>query len=222
MPRELFSIPLRPVRAHLVSLLPVICGALLALLAGGCAKEARHAAGDTAAPPAVSADSGAGAPRGIPDTGTMAAPLTPGASPGSVAPGIPRPGASPDTSKAGAKKPAGAAPQGAAPTRAEVDRLYARARALARTEECSTPSECRAAPAGSRGCGGPSEYIVYCPARTDVARLTAVLAQLERTEKAYNVAHQVGSTCEMREPPTVTLENGRCAALVRITKPPVQ
>lgn len=222
MPRELFSIPLRPVRAHLVSLLPAIGGALLALLAGGCAKEAQHAAGDTAAPPAVSADSSAGAPTGIPDTGTVAAPLTPGASPGSVAPGIPRPGASPDTSKAGAKKPAGATPQGGTPTRAEVDRLYAQARALAHTEGCSTPNDCRAAPAGARACGGPSEYIVYCAKRTDVARLTALLAQLERAEQAYNRTSGLASTCEMREPPTVTLENGRCAALTRITKPPVQ
>ena len=159
-----------------------------ALLA--CAEESAHTAGDTLAPAAVPADSSAGADRTPADSG-----------------------AAPDTARSSGDTARKRASTGRAPTRADVDRLYAQARALGKPEGCQEDAECRTAPAGARGCGGPSEFIVYCPRSTDVARLTAVLLELERTEREYNRVNQIGSTCDMRMAPPVEAIGGRCRAV---------
>lgn len=94
----------------------------------------------------------------------------------------------------------------------EVQRLEARARALVRATGCSSAGDCRAAPVGQRGCGGPRTYFVYCRTATDSAALFRVLAELERAERAYNARSGMASTCEFREAPAVGLEGGRCVA----------
>ena len=80
------------------------------------------------------------------------------------------------------------------------------------TTGCATATACRTAPVGSRGCGGPRSYVVYCPASTDTAALLRKLAELERAEREYNEREGVVSTCEMRMPPAVTAQGGSCAA----------
>ena len=65
---------------------------------------------------------------------------------------------------------------------------------------------------GSRGCGGPRDYLVYCPATTDTAALRRKLDELGRVESAYNEREGVASTCQMRLPPAVSLSGGRCVA----------
>ena len=62
---------------------------------------------------------------------------------------------------------------------------------------------------GSPRRSGPPDPLV----RRRVARLTAVLAELERTEKEYNRINQIGSTCEMRMAPQVEAIGGRCRAI---------
>ena len=95
---------------------------------------------------------------------------------------------------------------------ARLARLEREARALARTEGCASASACRMAPVGWRGCGGPRTYIAYCAATTDSVALFRKLDELKAAETAYN--EQVGmlSTCEMRLPPPVAVQGGRCAA----------
>ena len=95
---------------------------------------------------------------------------------------------------------------------ARIARLEREARALAGTNGCEAASSCRTAPVGSRGCGGPRSYLVYCPAATDTAALLRKLDELERAEKEYNERERVVSTCEMRLPPAVTVTGGRCVA----------
>jgi len=92
-----------------------------------------------------------------------------------------------------------------------IARLEREARALAHAEGCSAGA-CRTAPVGSRPCGGPRTYLVYCAATTDSAALFAKLAELARAEQAFNSASGMASTCEFREPPNVTVQGGRCAA----------
>lgn len=92
-------------------------------------------------------------------------------------------------------------------------RLEREARALARTDGCTEPAGCRVAPLGSRACGGPRGYVVYCAATTDTASLFAKLAQLRRAEEAYNREQGMMSTCEFREPPGVELSGGSCRAV---------
>lgn len=104
----------------------------------------------------------------------------------------------------------------AVPARVESDtariaRLEREARAIAHTGGC-TAGQCRAAPVGSRPCGGPRTYLVYCAATTDSAALFAKLAELARAEDEHNRRNQLASTCEYRMPPAVGLSGGRCAA----------
>jgi hypothetical protein len=95
---------------------------------------------------------------------------------------------------------------------ARIARLEREARALASPQGCDAASSCRTAPVGSRGCGGPRDYLVYCPATTDTAALRRKLDELGRIESAYNEREGVVSTCQMRLPPAVSLSGGRCVA----------
>ncbi|HEX8694683.1 MAG TPA: hypothetical protein VF746_19820 [Longimicrobium sp.] len=95
---------------------------------------------------------------------------------------------------------------------ARIARLEREARALARADGCREGAQCRTAPVGSRPCGGPREYVVYCAAATDSAALFAKLAELARAEDEYNRRRGLASTCEFREPPQVGLSGGTCRA----------
>jgi hypothetical protein len=113
-----------------------------------------------------------------------------------------------------APPPAGgpSAGQDAGAGRAAVVSLEREARALAKAEGCEQAAQCRTAPVGSRPCGGPREYLVYCALTTDSAALFRKLAELERAEKAYNERAGLMSTCEFRMPPTAELAGRVCQA----------
>lgn len=93
---------------------------------------------------------------------------------------------------------------------ARILELEAEAKALVKTTGCTSGDQCRTAPVGSRACGGPRYYLVYCSRSTDSAALFRKLAEIESAERAYNVKYQIGSTCEFRMPPTVGLTAGSC------------
>ena len=67
---------------------------------------------------------------------------------------------------------------------------------------------------GSRPCGGPRTYIVYCARTTDSVALYRKLDELKAAEREFNTKSGRMSTCEFRLPPTVGLTGGQCAALV--------
>jgi hypothetical protein len=92
----------------------------------------------------------------------------------------------------------------------QIEKLEAQARAIAKVEGCSSASECRAAPVGSRACGGPRYYLAYCAKTTDSAALYSKLAEVAKAEEAYNRKHQIASTCEFRMPPVPSLSGGSC------------
>jgi hypothetical protein len=94
--------------------------------------------------------------------------------------------------------------------RPQLVRLEQEARALAKTDGCSSVGGCRTAPVGWRGCGGPRTYLVYCAATTDTLALFRKLGELESAERAYNASSGMMSTCELRMPPAVTLDGQRC------------
>ena len=94
----------------------------------------------------------------------------------------------------------------------QLARLEREARALAKTDGCAAASACRTAPVGWRGCGGPRTYIAYCAATTDSAALFRKLDELKAAETAYNERAGMLSTCEMRLPPPVAVQGGRCTA----------
>lgn len=94
----------------------------------------------------------------------------------------------------------------------KIEQLEAQAKTLVKVEGCASAGECRTAPVGSRGCGGPRYYIPYCSKSTDSAALFAKLAEVAKAEQAYNKKYEVISTCEFRTPPMVDLSNGSCVA----------
>jgi hypothetical protein len=93
----------------------------------------------------------------------------------------------------------------------EIERLYREAYSIARAGGCSASGDCAAMPVGSKPCGGPWEYVVYCRLTTDTTRLRTVLDELARRQREYNAASQMGSTCDMILEPPLTLRGGRCA-----------
>lgn len=98
------------------------------------------------------------------------------------------------------------------PDAARLAELEENARALANPSGCERSGECRTAPVGNRPCGGPREYVVYCPATTDSAALFRALEELAAAEDAYNRANDLVSTCEMRLPPETVSDGGVCRA----------
>jgi hypothetical protein len=103
------------------------------------------------------------------------------------------------------------ADDGAPADTGQIARLEREARGLAHAAGCAAGA-CRTAPVGSRPCGGPREYLVYCATTTDSAALFAKLAELARAEEAFNSANGMASTCEYRMPPNVAMQGGRCVA----------
>ena len=94
-----------------------------------------------------------------------------------------------------------------------VVRLEAEARAIARTDGCTSADQCRSAPVGDRPCGGPRTYIVYCARTTDSVALYRTLDELKTAEQEFNRKSGRASTCEFRLPPSVGVSGGQCTAV---------
>lgn len=87
--------------------------------------------------------------------------------------------------------------------------LLAEIHALAKPQGCASTADCRTLPVGRKACGGPRAYVVFCPRRTDVAKLTARIAQLERID--IELAKGTVSDCMLVTPPTVVATGGVCS-----------
>jgi len=86
------------------------------------------------------------------------------------------------------------------------------AKALVKTDGCSSADQCRTAAVGSRACGGPRYYLVYCAKTTDTVALFEKLEAISTAEQEFNKRYQVVSTCEFRMPPKVALVGSSCLA----------
>ncbi len=94
----------------------------------------------------------------------------------------------------------------------EIEQIEAQAKKLAHLEGCATSDDCRSAPVGSRGCGGPRYYLAWCAKSTDSVALYRKLEEVATAERNYNKKYQIASTCEMRMPPIVAASGGACSA----------
>ena len=88
------------------------------------------------------------------------------------------------------------------------------AKALVKTDGCTSADQCRSAPVGNRACGGPRYYLVYCSRTTDSAALFAKLKAVADAENEFNTRYKIMSTCEFRMPPKVGLVGAACQAQV--------
>ena len=93
---------------------------------------------------------------------------------------------------------------------AQIVALEDQAKALVKATGCSSAAQCRSAPVGSRACGGPRYYLVYCAQTTDSAALFRKLDAVSAAEREYNTHYKLMSTCEFRMPPIVALSGGSC------------
>lgn len=99
--------------------------------------------------------------------------------------------------------------------KADWDQILAlekQAKSLVRAGGCTSVDQCRTAPVGSRACGGPRYYLVYCARTTDSAALSRKLDDVAAAERAFNTRYNVMSTCEFRMPPSVGVTGGMCTA----------
>jgi hypothetical protein len=94
----------------------------------------------------------------------------------------------------------------------QIVALENEAKAIVKADGCSSTSECRTAPVGSRACGGPRYYLVYCSKTTDSVALFKKLEAVAAAEQEYNKRYQIASTCEFRLPPKVALAGSSCQA----------
>ena len=95
---------------------------------------------------------------------------------------------------------------------AAIEKLEAEAKNVAKISGCDASGDCRAAPVGSRACGGPRYYIPYCARTTDSVALYRKLDEVAAAEREYNRKNNVMSTCEFRMAPTVESVGGSCVA----------
>jgi hypothetical protein len=101
----------------------------------------------------------------------------------------------------------------------QIIALENEAKAIVKTDGCSSAGECRSAAVGSRACGGPRYYLVYCSKTTDTAALFKKLEAIAAAEREFNSKYQLVSTCEFRMPPTVGLSGGSCQAQTAAVTP---
>lgn len=95
---------------------------------------------------------------------------------------------------------------------AQIQKLEAEAKALARVEGCTATADCATGAIGRKACGSPRDFVIYCKKSTDVPALEAKLDEIVKAETAYNTKYQVISTCEMRIAPEVEASGGSCRA----------
>ena len=95
----------------------------------------------------------------------------------------------------------------------DVAALKNEARALAKPAGCTQVTQCTVMPLGSKPCGGPAEFLVYCAGSTDEKALQSKAQQATDAEKAANAANQMMGICTALSAPVVKLEKGSCAAV---------
>lgn len=91
-------------------------------------------------------------------------------------------------------------------------KLEGEAKEVAKVAGCTASNDCKAAPVGSRACGGPRYYLPYCAKTTDSVALYRKLDEVAKAEQAYNRKYNLASTCEFRMPPTVQAVGGSYVA----------
>jgi hypothetical protein len=69
--------------------------------------------------------------------------------------------------------------------KAQYERELVLARALVKTDGCTSASNCAAAEVGLKACGGPREYWVYCKTTTDEKALLDTLTIEKDLERNY-------------------------------------
>ena len=91
--------------------------------------------------------------------------------------------------------------------RATLEEVKQTVRDLARGGPCPDGT-CAVMPLGQKACGGPGEYVAYCPTNTNVARIEAAAREVDRAEKAYNERYNItASDCSVAALPACSAQS---------------
>ena len=86
---------------------------------------------------------------------------------------------------------------------------------LASPRGCKASAQCKAAPVGYNPCGGPRNYIVYCPLTTDEGALSGKLRELLQAEKERAAKSAPGDRCAPTPAVVAEAASGVCRAKER-------
>jgi hypothetical protein len=93
---------------------------------------------------------------------------------------------------------------------AALRQLFDEARALARREGCPDAARCRAVAIGSKACGGPRAYVVYCPLTTEEPALQRKAEKATLADRAFNAKYRLASDCAFVMEPPLESDGGAC------------
>jgi hypothetical protein len=92
----------------------------------------------------------------------------------------------------------------------DLEACYEEMLELAGDGSCEDADDCASIAAGSKACGGPSTYVVYCASAIDENALIAKVDEYTELEAAYNIANDIVSDCAEEPMPLVELVDGVC------------
>jgi hypothetical protein len=69
---------------------------------------------------------------------------------------------------------------------------------------------CRILPIGAKPCGGPWGYLVYSKEASNESRLKRLIERYDKLDEIRNIEEGLVSTCDVAQPPDLTVKNGSC------------
>lgn len=69
---------------------------------------------------------------------------------------------------------------------------------------------CNILPIGAKPCGGPWGYLVYSKETSNESRLKRLIERYDKLDEIRNLEEGLVSTCDVAQPPNLTIENGSC------------
>ena len=94
-----------------------------------------------------------------------------------------------------------------------LEALESETRAMAGDGSCDEEASCATVGFGSKPCGGPWEYLVYCASDIDEEALLAKVEEYNAMEAEYNALHEIGSDCAEEADPGAMLVDGVCVPM---------
>ncbi len=94
-----------------------------------------------------------------------------------------------------------------------LDRMHAEILEKTEAADCNDSTQCRYIALGSKPCGGPWEYLVYCRAEVDSVLLTELVHEYNQYEDELNHKYGRSSDCSVPQEPELSFIGGRCVDL---------
>lgn len=95
-------------------------------------------------------------------------------------------------------------------TREQLDRQLAEIQSFIEEGNCSSDSQCKFIPYGSKACGGPQGYLIFS-SNVDEEKLKSMVEKYSQAEASFNKANNIMSDCSIPpEPQELVCEDGEC------------